>query len=155
VSTLISQGYTIQGNLIEDKEALIEAMKRLDLMEMEGKFEVSRAGVLLAAEERPRNDKVFSFNLPSIEKIEEYKDMHKIARLLYCLPFELNMKAPFLQLQLTEHIEISFFSPPDSLWHRRHKDSGLTKETDTGIKVTLLFLLCSDDAEGEIKIFTS
>ena len=73
--------------------------------------------------------------------------MHALSKLLYCLPFELNQHVPLLQLQLTEHFEISYFSHPDHLWHRRHTDSGFTKVSDTGIKITALFAITSPDSK--------
>lgn len=81
-----------------------------------------------------------------MEKIEEYKDLHTLSKLLYCLPFELNMHAPWLQLQLSEHFEVSYFAQPDHLWIRKHADSGFGKQAtesdfDTGVKVTALFVV--------------
>jgi hypothetical protein len=75
-------------------DCLDSLFKRLQLMEVEGRFEISRVGITLPPEERPRNDKTFFFNVKHIEDINEYKDLHKLSKLLYCIPFELNMHAP-------------------------------------------------------------
>ena len=99
--------------------------------------------MLLPAEERPRNDKVFAFNLGSLEGIDEYKALHAVAKLLYCIPFELNMHASWLQLQLTEHFEVAYFGHPDNLWHRMHRDGGI-QDQDTGVKITILLALCRE-----------
>lgn len=88
----------MKKDFIENKAMLGKALRRLELVEMEGKFEVSRQGVLLSAADRPRNDKTFAFNLGILEGIDEYKDLHSLAKLMYCIPFELNMNAPWLQL---------------------------------------------------------
>jgi hypothetical protein len=43
-------------------------------------------------------DKSFSYNFVEIEKIEEFKDLHRLSKYLYFLPFELNMLLSSLQL---------------------------------------------------------
>ena len=108
----------------EDTQLLQNVFKRLELMEIEGKFEISRQGIMLPPEQRPRNDKTFSYNITQIEGIEEYKDLHTLTKYLYCLPFELNMHAPWLQLQLTEHFEVAYYNDSAHTWHRMHMDSG-------------------------------
>ncbi|TNV71930.1 hypothetical protein FGO68_gene2166 [Halteria grandinella] len=127
---------------------LKRTVERLELMEIEGRFDITRQGLLLPPEERPRNDKTFQFNMGNLEGIEEYKDLHALTKLLYCLPFELNQHAPMLQLQLTEHFEVSFLSPPDSLWYRMHLDSGFGRtesDFDTGIKITCIYIVSSQN----------
>jgi hypothetical protein len=77
-------------------DVLKKARNRLELLEIEGKFEVNRSGYMLAPEDRPRNDKTFAYNMENIAKFEEFKDLHTLTKLLYCLPFELNKHASWL-----------------------------------------------------------
>jgi hypothetical protein len=95
VGEYISKGFAMKKKLIDDKNGLLEkTAKRLELMEMEGKFEISRQGIMLEPEKRPRNDKVYSYNMNHIEGIEEYKDLSVLTKLIYCIPFELNSHNP-------------------------------------------------------------
>jgi hypothetical protein len=43
-------------------------------------------------EQWPRRDKSISLNFNDIEKIEEFKELHKLLKYFYFLPFELNMQ---------------------------------------------------------------
>ena len=66
-------------------------MSQMILLEMEGKLEVRKVtavGVFLT-----RKDKFFNFDLASLEGNEEFKNLRQLARLLFFIPFEVNMKA--------------------------------------------------------------
>ena len=95
IKELVSNNYAIKKDMIKINE---ELLKRLTLLEMEGKFEINRQGLTLPPEERLRNDKALSININQIEGIEEYIYLHKLIKLIYCVPFELNLHAPWLQL---------------------------------------------------------
>ena len=82
--------------------------------------------------------------------------MHTLSKLLYSIPFELNANQPLLQLQLTEHFEISYFdSTEDHRIVRRHRDSGASPNEDTGIKITLMYFLCKDGSEMTFRHWNS
>lgn len=106
---------------------------------MEGKFVINRQGLTLAPEERLRNDKCLEVNINQIEGIEEFASLHKLLKFLYCLPFELNQNAPWLQLQLTEQFDVCYFHDPSLNRYLPHMDSNLTAEGDTGVKLTLIY----------------
>ena len=53
---------------------------------------------MLPMNERMRTDKVLSYNFNEFEKIEEFSDLYRISKLLYFLPFELNMYFTTLSL---------------------------------------------------------
>jgi hypothetical protein len=86
---------------------------------------------------------VLSYNFTEIEKIEEFKDLHAVTRNLYFLPFELNMHASTLALQVSEHFDISYFAQ-DHAYHHKHMDSSLAKDQDTGLKLTIIYILNDD-----------
>jgi hypothetical protein len=52
--------------------------------------------------------------------VEELKELRKISKHLYFLPFELNSLSPTLQLQVSEQFEISYFGGDDHSFHRMH-----------------------------------
>ena len=70
--------------------------EKLKLLEIEGKFSIQRS--MLPMNERMRTDKVLSYNFNEFEKIEEFSDLYRISKLLYFLPFELNMYFTTLSL---------------------------------------------------------
>ena len=57
---LISNSFSIKREMIKINE---ELLKRLTLLEMEGKFEINRQGLTLPPDERLRNDKALSINI--------------------------------------------------------------------------------------------
>ena len=143
--SFLSESFAVKSSFLE---CPLETLKAVE----------SRVGILLPPDQRPRNDKHFDFNITQIEGIEEYKELHAVARLLYCIPFEMNMRASWLQLQLSEHFEVSYYQ--EGLWHRKHIDSGFSKteaDFDTGVKVTFLYAIGKGEAtvqiwvEGELK----
>lgn len=70
--------------------------EKLKLLEIEGKFSIQRS--MLPMNERMRTDKVLSYNFNEFEKIEEFSDLYRLSKLLYFLPFELNMYFTTLSL---------------------------------------------------------
>lgn len=74
-------------------------VKRLSLLEMEGKFDVRRPANAVTPVNR--NDKFFNFNLNQLEGVDELKDLKQLSRYLFFLPFEINKKIP-LNLQVSE-----------------------------------------------------
>ena len=69
---------------------------------------------------------------------------------MYCLPFELNSQLSILQLQLSEHFEVSYFdSSEDHRVIRRHRDSSVLQGQDTGVKITIMYFLTKDGG-GEL-----
>ena len=61
------------------------------LLEMEGKLDVRKVksmGHVLS-----RKDKFFNFDLSMLEGNDEFKNLRQLARLLFFIPFEINMKA--------------------------------------------------------------
>ena len=78
------------------KGILERCYKKMELMEVEGRFQLIKS--VLPIEERHRIDKVLEFNFNEIEKIEELKDIYSISRSMYFLPFELNKYNPSFAL---------------------------------------------------------
>ena len=74
-------------------------IKRLTLLEMEGKFDVRRP--VNAVTPVTRTDKFFNYSLNQLEGVEEMKDLKQLSRYLFFLPFEINKKIP-LSLQVSE-----------------------------------------------------
>jgi hypothetical protein len=74
-------------------------VKRLTLLEMEGKFDVRRPANAITPVNR--HDKFFNFSLSQLEEVDELKDLKQLSRYLFFLPFEINRKIP-LSLQVSE-----------------------------------------------------
>ncbi len=66
IPKLLAEHFVMIPNFlpISDSKVLLPNLyKRLELMEVEGRFEINRTGFMLPPEKRPRNDKMFSFNM--------------------------------------------------------------------------------------------
>lgn len=74
-------------------------VKRLTLLEMEGKFDVRRPPN--AVTPLTRNDKFFNYSLNQLDGVDELKDLKQLSRYIFFLPFEINKKIP-LSLQVSE-----------------------------------------------------
>ncbi|CDW75041.1 UNKNOWN [Stylonychia lemnae] len=141
IKDLQSNGYGIKQDFIYEKGLIEKVVSRLTLLEIEGKFQIQKS--LLPLEQRIRNDKVLPFNINEIEKIDEFAQLHKITKLVYFLPFELNMHLNYMQLQITDHFEASYFGGADHNQHKLHADSGFG-EFNTGLKITVLLIINDD-----------
>ena len=100
--TFLEQGFWTSKSFFDQKildSVVLPATKRLQLYEMEGKFSVRRP--VSALQPANRSDKFFNFNLAFLESYEELKELKQLARLLFFLPFEINMKVQ-LNLQVSE-----------------------------------------------------
>ena len=84
----MEQGFAIKNNFVQDVGLLKRLYSKLELLEIEGKFQINRS--VLPLEQRPRLDKVLGYNFTEIEKIDELKDLHAVTKLLHFSPFELN-----------------------------------------------------------------
>ena len=97
-----------------------------------------------------------SYNINDIEKIDEFQNLYKLTKLVYCLPFELNMRLSQLQCQLTESFELSYFAA-DHSWYHKHLDSSFEKSLDTGIKINILLVVNNDkevdEKYGELTLY--
>jgi hypothetical protein len=62
----------------------------------------------------------------------------------------LNQLAPFLSLQACEQFEIAFFNGVENRY-LMHADSGLNKENDTGVKVTMMYIIGRGGVELKIE----
>lgn len=74
-------------------------VKRLTLLEMEGKFDVRRPPN--AVTPLTRYDKFFNYSLNQLDGVDELKDLKQLSRYIFFLPFEINKKIP-LSLQVSE-----------------------------------------------------
>lgn len=74
-------------------------VKRLTLLEMEGKFDVRRPPN--AVTPLTRNDKFFNYSLNQLDGVDELKDLKQLSRYIFFLPFEINKKIT-LSLQVSE-----------------------------------------------------
>ncbi len=69
------------------------------------------------------------------------------------------MHLSFLQLQLNENFDVSYFAA-DHAWHRKHWDSGFggpNELPDTGLKVNILLIINNDkeinSKYGKLRLF--
>ena len=142
VKEFMDKGYCIVNDFYQDKQGVEKLYERMELMEIEGRFQIQRS--LLPPEQRLRSDKIFTYNITEIEKITEFSNLHKLTQSLYFLAFELNKHHPQLQLQVSEHFELSFYSGgSEHNYFRRHMDSDFGQR-DTGVKVTMMYIFNSD-----------
>lgn len=124
-------------------------LKRLNLFEMEGKFDVRRP--VNAVTPLTRTDKFFNYSLNQLEGVDELKELKQLSRYLFFLPFEINKKIP-LSLQVSEQFQISFFDSKHS--EIQEKADSAFGENDTGVKLTIAYFLysSSNQIEGEVHI---
>lgn len=70
---------------------LTAAFKKLEIMEVEGKYFMLHKSPL-PIEQRMRTDKAWNFHMSHLEQAPEFAMIQQIGRLLSYLPFEFNCK---------------------------------------------------------------
>ena len=120
-------------------------------MEVEGKaFQIFKSP--LPTQDRPRTDKLWSFNVNQIENIpnpdaQGFGPLATLCRQITFLPFELNIKNPQdYQLQICENFEVSYFDDQEHTFIKPRRDNyELTNSQDVGTKMTIFYIVNMDN----------
>ena len=78
------------------------------------------------------------------DKVEEFKRLLELSRIIYFLPFEINKKLA-LNLQISEQFQLIYMDK-DHNFIKRKADSTFG-QSDTGIKLTIMFVLWSESSK--------
>ena len=138
---------------------MIDKIKtKLGLLEMEGKFEVRRpkSSIQAATSELSQTDKFLDYTLAKIDKLEELQYLKHLSTFLFYLPFEINQRAQ-LNLQVSETFQLSYLDSGTSKdsYIRDRRDSGFENKTDSGIKLTILYVINGDQGKSSTLTLTS
>jgi hypothetical protein len=70
IKSLVEEGFAVKENFLSrksEKKLIDKTYKRLELLEIEGKFNINKS--MLPEDKRPRTDKTFKYSMAGLEKV--------------------------------------------------------------------------------------